>query len=258
MQGIFEQMNKVIQSFIHLALIFGLAACSSGKYKVERTQGVNLEITPSLAEAEAAEKLIEPYRLPLSASMAEVIVRSNAPALKGLPESSLGNLIADVLLNGATERLNSPVDLAFLNTGGLRVEWPQGEITRAMIFELMPFENRVEVVSITGSDVVGLLDQVAQRGGSPMAGIQFGIENNKAVNVLIQGQAIELDKVYQMVSTDYLLNDGDKYNMPKFIQRQPLKIKFRDLLLEDMGRMGKQAIELNPKKDGRIYTIVAP
>ena len=62
--------------------------------------------------------------------MSEILIYSNNEAIKGLPESSLGNLISDLLLEASKRKSKEQIDLAFLNTGGLRVEWPKGAITR--------------------------------------------------------------------------------------------------------------------------------
>ncbi|MEZ5173023.1 MAG: 5'-nucleotidase [Bacteroidia bacterium] len=185
--------------------------------------------------------------------MKEIVARTDAEAIKGIPESSMGNLVSDLLLEGANRRYSKKVDLAFLNTGGLRVEWQAGNISRAMVFELMPFENEAEVVELRGAQVKILLNQVAARGGAPVAGTKFAIEGDKAVNILIGEKTLNDTALYVLTSTDYLLNNGDKYQMPLFEKRTSLNVKFRDLLLDELARKNQEGRIIHPAKDGRIY-----
>jgi 2',3'-cyclic-nucleotide 2'-phosphodiesterase (5'-nucleotidase family) len=165
-------------------------------------------------------------------------------------------LIADLFKEGAQDTYERTVDAVFLNTGGLRVEWPAGNITRAMVFELMPFENMAEVVVMKGSSLRLLLDQIAARGGAPVAGLKFGIAGNRATNIYIGGEVLHDEQTYSLASTDYLLNNGDKYDMPEFEQRIALNIKLRDLLFIVLKKKQEAGISLHPEKDGRIYQSV--
>lgn len=213
----------------------------------------NTGIDSTLNTDSLTERIIAPYRQPLESSMKEIVARTDAEAVKGLPESSMGNLVADLLLEGANRRYSKKVDLAFLNTGGLRVEWQAGNITRAMVYELMPFENESEVVELRGAELRKLLSQVAARGGTPVAGIKFAINGDRAVNILIGEKTLSDTSLYVLASTDYLLNNGDKYEMPLFEKRTSLNIKFRDLLLDELGIINQKGNIIHPAKDGRIY-----
>lgn len=243
---------KVFRVFIHAALIGLFFPSCNRTYSAMNGPLKNIPINQTLADDSLAESMILPYRKPLQEYMQEVVAFSNAPAVKGLPESSMGNLIADLLREGAEQRFGRVIDVAFLNTGGLRVEWPAGPISRAMVFELMPFENITEVVVVSGSGLRNLLNQAASRGGSPVSGVTFEIHDGLATAIKIGGQALDDTRNYTMASTDYLLNNGDKYAMPAFIERKSLEIKFRDLLLEMLNQKQSKGITLNPQTDGRV------
>ena len=251
-------MNKVIITIFHVLLIILTTACQKHSYLITSKNLENTNISSSQKSDAEIESIIQPYREPLEASMNEVIIQSKSAAEKGLPESTMGNLAADLLLNGANRIGNQEIDFAFLNLGGLRVEWQKGNITRSMVYELMPFENEVETVTIKGKDLLYLLNQIAARGGAPVAGIKFGILGNEAKDIAIQGKPIDLNKSYIMVSTDYLLNNGDKYVIPKYSNRVSLGIKFRDLLLDELTYMNGNAKQIEPLKDGRIYYVDTP
>jgi len=251
-------MNKVIQSFIHLCICVALISCARGGYVAKPVALQNEVVNASMGQDSLIEAMIKPYRNPIEASMKEELIDCAAPAVKGLPESSMGNLVADLLRDGSSRISNHKIDIAFLNTGGLRVEWPQGKITRAMVFELMPFENMVEYIEMNGVSIQLLMDQVAARGGAPVSGISFDISKGKAKNVKVDGVYLNPNQHYTLVSTDYLLNNGDKYEIPPYLERFLMNIKFRDLLFEELDFMNKQGKILHPKTDGRVRTVVAP
>lgn len=251
-------MNKVIQPFIHLLISVAFISCARGGYVAKPVVLENQVVNEAMGQDSLIESMIKPYRNPIEESMHEVIIQSDAPATKGLPECSMGNLSADLLRDGAARVSNRSLDIAFLNTGGLRVEWPQGSITRAMVFELMPFENMVEYIQLKGSSVQILMDQIAARGGAPVAGITFDILNGKAINLKIAGKQLNTEQAYTLVSTDYLLNNGDKYEIPSYIERIALNIKFRDLLIDELNFMNQQGKILHPNTDGRVKTVLAP
>lgn len=251
-------MNKVIISIFNVILLLLLAGCQKNNYVLSTKNLSNTSINESYTADIEIEKLIQPYREPLEASMNEVIITSTASAVKGIPESSMGNLAADLLLNGTNRLSEIKADFAFLNLGGLRVEWQKGKITRSMVYELMPFENEVEFVKISGNDLPFLLNQIALRGGAPVSGIKFGIYDNKAIHIEIQGKPIDFDHTYIMVSTDYLLNNGDKYSIPSYTDRTPLGIKFRDLLLDELSYLNANTQQIEPSVDGRIYHANTP
>jgi 2',3'-cyclic-nucleotide 2'-phosphodiesterase (5'-nucleotidase family) len=248
--------TKVFRIIIHATLLYAFFSGCSTVYQVKPEKLNNMVVGKELSGDSLAELLIAPYRSPLETSMKELVGRSDAPALKGLPESTLGNLIADLFKEGAQDTYERTVDAVFLNTGGLRVEWPAGNITRAMVFELMPFENMAEVVVMKGSSLRLLLDQIAARGGAPVAGLKFDIAGNRATNIYIGGEVLHDEQTYSLASTDYLLNNGDKYDMPEFEQRIALNIKLRDLLFIVLKKKQEAGISLHPEKDGRIYQSV--
>ena len=75
--------------------------------------------------------------------MNTVIGFSTIGLTKKLPESGLGNLIADAMKEMAQKKYATKVDAAFVNYGGIRSYIPKGEITIGKIFEIMPFDNLI-------------------------------------------------------------------------------------------------------------------
>lgn len=76
---------------------------------------------------------------------------------KGNPESLLSNLVAGVLQQAAVRVLGKPADMGLVNMGGLRNILPKGDITVGEIFEILPFENSLCVLTMKGADMKRLL-----------------------------------------------------------------------------------------------------
>src|SRR5262249_34960495 len=68
-------------------------------------------------------------------------------------ESPLGNLVAD-LLRQAVPR----ADFALQNGGGLRAGLPTGPLRYDALYEALPFDNRLAVVTMRGSTLRQLLE----------------------------------------------------------------------------------------------------
>lgn len=115
-----------------------------------------------------------------------------------MPQSShlLVNWVADVMLEKGGELTDRKVDVALVNKGGIRRGLPAGHITKEGIMTMLPFDNKLVVMEISGSDLKAALDSFAKRNGD---GISDGFDP----------AAIDPAKTYTLVTIDYLANGGD-------------------------------------------------
>jgi 2',3'-cyclic-nucleotide 2'-phosphodiesterase (5'-nucleotidase family) len=218
----------------------------------------------------ATAAMIAPYKDSLDRIMNEVLVVSDQamPKERDKTETLLGNFTADVVLwkartlncdmAGTKGNSASPApcaDLCLLNTGGLRSSLPQGKITRGNMFELMPFDNEIVIVTLSGKKTWELLHYVGATGGQPMAGIKMGLKADKSPGtVLIQGMPLDTSKIYQVATSDYLANGGDKMDFfKKPIAITSTGIKIRDALIDFCLAENKKGNQLHPHLDERIY-----
>ena len=73
-------------------------------------------------------------------------------------KSKLGNFAINSLLNYDYSEYNfEGVDISIINTGGIRASISSGDITRADIFEVFPFNNMVVLVNINGKLLKSLI-----------------------------------------------------------------------------------------------------
>jgi 2',3'-cyclic-nucleotide 2'-phosphodiesterase (5'-nucleotidase family) len=73
----------------------------------------------------------------------------------------LGHLMADALRNAAPG-----IDFGLMNNGGIRRDLPAGPLSYSDLFELSPFGNNVTRVTMTGAQVLALME-IALQSGSP-------------------------------------------------------------------------------------------
>jgi 2',3'-cyclic-nucleotide 2'-phosphodiesterase (5'-nucleotidase family) len=251
------RLSKVVV-FIHLLVWMTFLSCQTRQLS-QFEPIVNSEISGvNLAEDAEAEDLILPYRKPLQEKMQEVLCHAASPATKELPESSLGNLICDLLRAEGGRMSSLQVDVAFMNQGGLRIEWPKGAITRSMVLEIMPFENRLQLIAMDTLQFVSLLEQIAKRGGAPISGLRMEIDSDNKLKAW-EGTSIisKADGLIYLLTSDYLVNGGDSYTIPykKLLWTGP---KVRDGIEQAIVTVNAAGDTLKPAKDGRITKLQSP
>ena len=130
----------------------------------------------SIQDDPRIEAIVAPFRARMGAEIQQVIGEATGMLSKAVPEGTLGNFSTDAMLWAANARIPKPAHMALTNNGGLRVPIGPGPITIGQMYELMPFENMLSVLVLTGSQLQALCDQLAERRGEPIAGFSFRIE----------------------------------------------------------------------------------
>ncbi|MBS1572346.1 MAG: 5'-nucleotidase C-terminal domain-containing protein, partial [Bacteroidetes bacterium] len=197
----------------------------------------NTLITPDLKDNKEMADVIAPYKNKLEGEMNTKISHTAIELNKNGDNSALGNLLADYTLQGAitwSKQFKIPsIDAAVINIGGIRNIIPAGNIITKQIYEVMPFENELVVVKLTGSQLEALFDYYAStQKNNPISQLLIETKNHQLVQKLIGGKPVEPQKNYYIATSDYLALGGD--NMFFFTKGEmfPTGIKLRDLYLE--------------------------
>ena len=112
---------------------------------------------------------------------------------------------AAALLHAARSRSSDTVHVSLVNQGGLRVPLAAGPILMRHAYELLPFENFVVVLTLSGGQLEQLADQIARTTGEPIAGWTMELDGDDAVGVLVGGEPIDPDRTYRLATVDYLV-----------------------------------------------------
>ncbi|MFI9465379.1 bifunctional metallophosphatase/5'-nucleotidase [Streptomyces xiamenensis] len=150
----------------------------------------------------------------------------------GTPEFPLGDLIADAQLAHAIE-LEGTADLALMNPGGVRADLVyaasgdegDGVVTYGEGFTVQPFSNTVNLLSITGEQLLQVLrEQVSGPNAAtpkilqPSEGLTYTLDLSRsgadrivADTVLLGGEPIEAERVYRVAVNSFLAGGGDGF-----------------------------------------------
>jgi 5'-nucleotidase len=153
-------------------------------------------------------------------------------------ESPLGNLIADAqLADASTVTGGETPTIAFMNPGGIRADLLENDafdVTYGAAFAVQPFNNYLVSVSLTGQNILDLLNQQwnglneSSRKILQVAGINYTWDKTLAAqpttNALVPGtvlvdgdgdgavdDAIDPAATYRVVTNNFLVDGGDGF-----------------------------------------------
>jgi 2',3'-cyclic-nucleotide 2'-phosphodiesterase (5'-nucleotidase family) len=205
------------------------------------TKATRPVVDASVPPDPTVEKMLAPYSERVR-ELSKVIGRLEGELTKkGVGAGSLGNFVTDGIRAQAKAKLGKPIALAIVNAGGLRKnEIAAGDLRASDIFELLPFENALVAVEVSGAQLAQLL-QIVPRDAQAGARIQFKWnEQNRAEYIsgkLLDdyGKEQEIDpaKTYTIVTIDYLLRlGGGAYAILQEAKSStPLNVTLRDAIM---------------------------
>jgi len=189
------------------------------------------------------------YNAALAEKMAVKVGRTEA-ALDGeranvrTRTTNLANLVTDAMLEA------TGADVVIANGGGIRASIKAGDITLGDIYTVLPFDNTLTAIELTGDKIVAALEHglsayPAQLGGfSHVAGMTVKFDpakpaGSRIVEVLVAGQPIVPDKLYILGTNDFMAAGGDGYVW--FTESNPVfssGAMLRDILAEYIEARG--------------------
>ena len=136
-------------------------------------------------------------------------------------ESALGNLFADLMLDAGKDAGMAP-DIAIMNGGGMRANFPEGPLTYGALFEMMPFDNRFAKITTTGQVLREWLESnlSARKGGIlSVSGVSAVVTcEGKKAHVALQhkdGKPLADTEHVVIVTTDFLASGGEATRLPE-------------------------------------------
>jgi len=233
----------------YVLLIFVFSACSGPSLfkEISKPKKNSYE----LFDDNAVTEVVAPYKEKLTGEMSKVIGIADTVLIKKKPESLLTNFLADGILEIAQKEAD--VDVCVLNYGGIRLpDIGKGEITTGQVYELLPFDNYLSVLSFSKDDLQLFADHIATQKGWPVSKqLNFVIDTAKQVakNITINDIALNDTSMYTIVMPDYIANGGDNCTMLIDLPRTDLPILLRDAMINYLEE-NKQTVK--PVLDQRI------
>jgi len=139
----------------------------------------------------------------------------DAITLDGQPESALGNLMVDALLE------MHDADVSFQNvSGGIRANLPAGKLTFGSVYQMFPFDNRVVILDMSGAHLRRIIEKqvhnVGRRAG--FSGMQVFVDcdnNNMSISMLLaDGREIQDDENIRFLTNSFLALGGSEMLTP--------------------------------------------
>ena len=139
---------------------------------------------------EEVEQIVNYWMEKTDAALSEVI----GYASEEIDENSveMANLVCDSWFYTFPE-----ADISFTNSGGIRQDIFSGDITLGTIVGLLPFENSIVELELTGLEVKDCIGNLIYGGLSTVDGYYLG-----------DGTALEDRTVYKVLTTDYLYSQS--------------------------------------------------
>lgn len=148
---------------------------------------------------------------------------SNKPFDAG--DSPMGDILADSMLKAAARPEAGGAVAAFMNAGGVRADLVSPHVTFNDIHTVAPFGNQVVTVSLTGQQILALLEQqwhsVSHEAAvMSVAGIEYAYNDAApsghkiiAESVHIAGQPLDLVARYRIATNNFLASGGDGFTV---------------------------------------------
>jgi len=220
------------------------SAATAGSAEDVSARVSETEINSNIPDDPSVNKMLEPFVAKVRAL--DVVIGKLEGELRkaGMGGGSLGNFVADGMRAEANINLGQPVALVVTNSGGLRKNAiAPGELRVRDIFELLPFENKLVELEMTGEQLLNVLKAVvASREVQSGARIKYRIgadQKPELISVkLISADGRETDinstANYRIITTDYLLSvsGGSLAILQQAKSPKPLGITMRDAVID--------------------------
>lgn len=239
--------------FLWGALLF-FGACTPGHHLANRTANLIGVDSVSAIDDSSVANFLKPYRQGIDRTMNEVLATSTGPIEKGQPDGPLNDLLTDALLLQSVQRYGKPIDCAHLNYGGIRDNLPKGGITIGSVFEVMPFDNQLVVLTLKGDMLLQLLNHFAKGNKLVVGGIRAKIHNEQVQSITFtNGRTLQPNEMYTVAMSDYIANGGDNASfLQNPVKREDINYLIRDALIDYFRKQGKTGQPINPVSDGRV------
>ena len=241
----------------YICQLHGKLVTSAGSYGRLLTE-IDLSIDPQSRDVKAARAVnhVVATALPKDSALTEIVSRHAAlvaslqnrvigrigepisPLRDANGESELGKLIADAQLEATVD---AGAVIAFMNPGGVRAPLPYrpgGEITFGELFAVHPFGNTLVTLTLTGEQILQILEQQWQRERARPLHVSRGFSYQWNANappgqrvvpgsVTLNGQPLDRAARYRVTINNFLADGGDGY--PMFAQGEERVVGHTDI-----------------------------
>jgi 2',3'-cyclic-nucleotide 2'-phosphodiesterase (5'-nucleotidase family) len=180
----------------------------------------------------AMSELLEPHlRAADELGRAPVTTLAEPLAASATGDRKLGTLIAEAT------RLVAGAHVGLHNPGGTRADLPAGTITHADVHRVLPFDNAVVLLRLSGRDLRRLVQQVGPRYYFANLRVSFeGAGGRGGVTSLglASGDAVRDEGTYLLATNDFLAEGGDNLLWLANLPREALGMTVLDAVVSHL------------------------
>lgn len=154
------------------------------------------------------------------------------------PDSGLNNLVSDAIRFRAAEESERFVHIGIIGESSFRVFFEPGHITVGDMLEFAPYDCHLVVLKLKGSQVIDLVQQVADQGGAPISGVRFMLgRNNEARAILVNAEIVNPQKEYLVATSSQAADGGDLFPaLWNPIDRYDYNVGLKELFIDHFRR----------------------
>lgn len=200
--------------------------------RVTDLSAVNVPVNSAAGAQADVAALVQRYvdaAAPIAARVVGTVTPYPARGEEDCADSPDANLVADAQLAAARAAMGDSVDLAFINTSGVRPGLAgaasDGVMTYGEIFSVQPFGNTLVVLEMTGEQLRQTLeDQFCGDGPAtmcftmlaPSANFTYSYDRSRPrgqrlLDMTLDGQTIDPARTYRAVFNNFLASGGDGF-----------------------------------------------
>ncbi len=233
---------KKITFFLIVVLGITSACYAQNHSYTYKYRMVRLDSTYDTKLDPALVKYMIRHKARLDKKMNEVIGHCDVTLNVEAPQSPLSDLLTELMLRDGPSALGQdPCDLSILNFGGIRTNLQAGDVTVGDIFKISPFDNYLVVATLRGSELKKAVSRFRLDAlMAASAGMNVVYKNNIPNKILIQGKEVQDDKLYRLITLNFLAEGGD--NILSGVKYESLDYSmliFRDFLIDEVKKITK-------------------
>ncbi|WP_047396838.1 bifunctional UDP-sugar hydrolase/5'-nucleotidase [Chitinibacter sp. ZOR0017] len=202
---------------------------------VVKSGAKNLWVTNDVAKDGILSTLVSKYEAlikPLEDRITGTLAGPLSKSANKAGESTLGNVIADSQLAATKDAKLGAAQIAFMNPGGVRADLTpakDGSVTYGQLFTVQPFGNTLVSMTVTGADLIELLEQqfVGYTNNQPFDrvllvsnGFSYSYDKGRAAgqrvlrnSVKLNGVQIDTAASYRITVNNFLAGGGDNFTV---------------------------------------------
>ncbi|MEJ8473294.1 bifunctional metallophosphatase/5'-nucleotidase [Roseibium algae] len=220
----------IVQAYAYSKFVGDIEVTWDDDGNVIKAVGEPILLDASVTPDEEFAARITELAAPLDEIRKEVVAESAAMinadrTVCRAQQCEMGTLVADAML---ARVMDQGIQMAIQNGGGLRASIDAGEVTMGEVLTVLPFQNTLATFQLKGADVITALEngvsEVEDGAGRfpQVAGLKYTFTKAKPAGERIsdvevmEGGAwgpIDLEKVYGVVTNNYMRGGGDGYKI---------------------------------------------